>query len=126
MTSYLSVQNNQSIAAQPEVDYTFSWAGEVDCTYFGTLFSTGGLGKIRIDVANYVNSGTVAQNGDCIFDLYCPNASHSDCGTPTVDNSGIACSPTYPFNHVYSLKFFPNGGGVSCITPGVGVPAQWK
>jgi hypothetical protein len=48
MTGYLSAQNDEQIVGSPGVEYVFNWDGEVICTVFGTLFSGGSDGLVRI------------------------------------------------------------------------------
>jgi hypothetical protein len=40
---YLSYTNYQSVPATEPISYTFSWHGEVDCNFGGSIFGSGGV-----------------------------------------------------------------------------------
>lgn len=69
VTSYLSYQNNQSIAATPGVDYPFTFSGLVNCSIIGNaIWATGYTGwKLRIAVASYQYSSVTG--GICTYNL---------------------------------------------------------
>jgi len=91
---YLSVQNNQQIAAVDGVNYSFYGAGAVICSVVGSWWGGGPIQLFMYHAnANYAYSNSPAS--PCVFNLSCPNGnSKATCGiqVPQVIAYGV-CKP---------------------------------
>ena len=115
VTSYLSYQNNQSIAAKPGVDYPFTFAGLVNCSILGNaIWSTSFTGwKIRIAVASYQYSSVAG--GICTYNLKCPNGNAAaTCGSATFTRAAPCPSQWMIDDHLAVIK----GTTKKCFNPG--------
>lgn len=116
--SWLSITNNQQIAATPGTEYTFTYSTEVVCSYLGgAVYSASGGGiSLAIAVTNYIHNGN--EGSECIYDLYCPNGNtEATCpaGNPVyVDSTQNQC---LNYLHDYRLKV-TIFGTVTCFPVG--------
>jgi hypothetical protein len=131
MTGYQSVENDEQIVAQPGVIYTFSGEGQVICSVFGTIFSSGLFPQVEIALTkvqtNLSNPGTNKPvPGDpgavtCVTNSWCtPATTPPDCPVqsliqqPIILGSNASCAKYY---NTYWLAERPSSGGTwSCIS----------
>lgn len=112
---YLSVTNNQSVAATPGVGYNFESVGMVVCSLAGEIFvasfPTVGL---RIAVTTYKYQS--AANGICTYNQFC-GATTASCGA---DNLTKAAPCTAPY---YIADFLVVRVGISSTCVSIGAAA---
>lgn len=110
---YLSVTNNQSIAAVPGQNYTFNWSGQVNCSYGGNIFGTGGYIGIAIAVTTY-KLVTVTSDGGGDFVQACPGTTRATCGAQNIHGR----EPTIWLEE-FQLRVTVGGSLPYCIQPGI-------
>jgi hypothetical protein len=114
MTCYFSYENDQTFAATQGITYTFNYSGEMDCTQFGTFFSSGGSIGISLHTiygANTRGSQIIGDTRFCGMTPACTPPTTAICGNPTFTVAVHPSSnPCYPYDRVIWLKV-----GSQCI-----------
>lgn len=116
---YLSVTNNESIAASPDETYNFSAYGGVNCTYGGNIFGTSfPTFSINLSVAYgaLTGSGTDPEDGDPIG-YYTAACSSGRLVCPAGGNWSVeqGTTPLWPYVKTVGLAMYLNGALWGCI-----------
>jgi hypothetical protein len=123
---YLSVQNNQQVAAADGVGHNVYGVGTVICSVVGTWWGSAPVQLFMHHAnANYQYSGLVNNNTECNFNLACPNGNGAaTCGVqvpwihwPLVPLNGVCTTYLHDKRFVVGGRCIPIGDSVPATTP---------